>query len=699
MSRYTLKHIPVLLLLVTLSIMIAHGSASAQTSDDPAEPPIFDIPFTLLGVDTLQLNGMYGRSTLWMPFQSNWFIGDDLVLTVDYIASPLLNVRRSSLTILANGVEVGSIRPIGDGRLNQFNVTIPANLLMGAGINLEFQSFLRLTDEACEETNNPGQWVQILGSSFASLSPDTTADYQRLENLPQAIVLQNAYADVPPVVFLLPTQLTSTVRDTAAQVAQRLGTIANDAHLPFRVMLSDNLDEAVLADANVVVIGLADDLPVDVAQGRFVTAEGDETPPEHGVLQMMPSPWNPERALLLVSANGDEGLLLAGAAFSHTATFDAMTGTTVFIKNLREAPNPPRNWQSSPTTWMQLGGFDQTISGTGMFNAFYFFQRPLGQLLHEGATLNLNISASPALQAPDSYITVLIDNEYVGHVAIGGGIANQWVSLPLPVEALNRASLTTTQPTMVVQLVVANFVSETICQQSYPQAAWTTISAESYFDLSFESRPLPDLQAFPYPFVDEVPTILVFPDDPTDEELGAALSLSAVLPSAQLTLIPASAFTTQSHPEGHVILLGTIDRQPHLEAFFVGLDVDLYQQSADMPETGILAQTLTDDGRVVLMVYGVTYAHFEEALQALISTNTPINQTGSVGLVRAGSPVQMIARAVDPLRDITLDTPSDTSSQQPIIPEPEPWLVITIILVLTAFILVGLVGFSTRKQS
>ena len=146
-EQITVKHALCLLLVLAAAVFGSAPLTAQQASFRALELRLSDA-----GYSDLVLSGMHGSSAAFIPFQSDWSFSEPVEVQVAYVASPLLLSKRSTLTVLANDVQVTSLRPIADGAAHAFSFTVPAERLRGAGLNLRFQGYLRLTDDACEET-------------------------------------------------------------------------------------------------------------------------------------------------------------------------------------------------------------------------------------------------------------------------------------------------------------------------------------------------------------------------------------------------------------------------------------------------------------------------------------------------------------------------------------------------------------------
>lgn len=670
---------------------ITPAVAQEQGIPEQEVPETTSRSFADLGYEDLRLKGLYGISSLWIPFQSDWPIADDVQFELTYTGSPLLNSDAAIVTILANNQEVTSFRPVGDGRPHTITFSVPPGQQLPDGINLTFAGHLRLTDDPCEDSFNVGQWLTVHNSSRVSAKLLPTSPTPEITDLPQAIVVQGSQ-NPPPIIFVLPENADDLTLTTAAQVAARLGDGLTADHLPIRVAAANSLTDADKRNANLVLIGLPGNqpliqelsslMPVPPAAAGFVSQDGVLIPPGDGVIQIFSSPWQPRHHILLVSGNDAAGLAKAGQAFAHQPTFASLTGSFHFVRDLVNRPEPavPPPWTTAQTTFTQLGEVDREVVGLGLTDSSYFFQYPPGVMLADNAKLVLHLAFSPALRAQGSYAEVYVNDIYVGAVEAARAGGGAWVSLDLPAQALNELIPNGRARELNVNLAIANLLPANNCEQVNAESSWTKIYADSYFQFDYLPVELPDLYHFPYPFVtpeNHTPVRLVLPQTPTVEELQTALSISALMGSQGTTdlavdVVRSTAVDPEALAGHHLVLIGTPFDNPALQEVLTGqqtsMPVEVYQ-ILGAPNAGFFHMLTSpwDEEMSVLGIYGEMETGFKIAADTLYEQGRLAHESGSIALARTGEPPVIIYREAglsDP-QFVQPDIIMSESGQQP----------------------------------
>src|SRR5579871_5711975 len=91
---------------VFLLVVLLVGSFAQSAQVSAQAPKSTRLTLESLGNGDLSLRGLYGTAAIFIPFQSNWVISQDIQATVIYTASPILNRDHTTLTISANDQSV-----------------------------------------------------------------------------------------------------------------------------------------------------------------------------------------------------------------------------------------------------------------------------------------------------------------------------------------------------------------------------------------------------------------------------------------------------------------------------------------------------------------------------------------------------------------------------------------------------------------
>jgi hypothetical protein len=241
--------------------------------------------------------------------------------------------------------------------------------------------------------------------------------------------------------------------------------------------------------------------------------------------------------------------------------------------------------------------------------------------------------------------------------------------------------------------------------------------------------PIPDLQAFPYPFVsnelDDPLTTIFLPPDPTTAEIAKGLSLASSLgrfdfAGLNLDMMAYKESLETSLSDTNLIILGTPERQPLVSKITDSLNADATQlvtEALNNPLIGILleAPSSWNPDRTALVITGNSQEAFERAADALFDAAPPVRQPGSLAVVEPQqepniiysvlshveieqSTVSSTSQPEDAVTAIPVATP-ETVQPQPELPIPSGQLVALIVVPPLIIGLIALVWALRTRRS
>ncbi len=710
--------------------------AVALTAEPTALPTLapLNLTFTDLGSSRLNLSGMFGTASLYIPFEPAWAFDAPAQLTIHYQTSPLLT-EISSLSLLVNGTPVSSIPLRVSDNIQTFTAAIPPDLMQGAGLSLSFQGYLRVTDQECESYSIPGQWVNILPDSTIALAPKLSPNVPQLSDLSSTFFTTDVTKHSIPVLLVLPQAVSADVLNTSARILKGLARLSSPADLNLTVASADDVSQQQLATSNVILLGLPNQQPLlsqlaapvsdHVRDGKFISDDDQVVPDDHAALALAASPWNPERTVLVLSANGSAGLDLLETLFSDSHTLKNLSGSYTFasapLTSLDAQPSD-QPWITTTTTFAQLGQFDRTRQGLGVFDEYYTLYRPAGWVFEAGSTLTLHVAASAAIAAnAGSYVAAFINEIPLGSYPLNKLSADGKLTFDLPSE-INQGTDGELPQVMNLRIQLSNQFDQGYCQEIDRAIGWMTISSDSSFTTTHSYRSTPDLQVFPYPFVSDVPqapVTIVIPPSPQPAELTAALRLSMYLDlfaTSNFNLNIATSDQLGDHAKDNLIVLGERQRQPLIDQLLAKDALaqvnQLYTQLNPDPR-GILytAVSPNDPQRTILLAFGASTASMQAAVDALLTIPPPpISASGTLALVEADKQLRMItglpvdqaavsgggATQTPPTSTPASPTPS-TSSADSSLPSSS-WIIIVVPVGLALFLIVLVWGVQKLRK-
>lgn len=255
---------------------------------------------------------------------------DDAYFELSYAHSGLMNYDQSGLAVFLNGEPIGSNRFSDTTKAEtKIQIHIPQEVLK-AGVNeFSVQAELVPTDP-CANFLEDNMWLTIREESVLHLplleAPlGIKARYLDLGHYPDLLALSSPGS----VAFVVPASSPSAW-EVASRLAFDLGDRTDWTIAELEVAYSEALPDEIQQNHDLVFVGRPSALPEIAALGDGLPAPfdaGSDVPREQnlqvsylivpssdvGLLELFPSPWNAERAILAVLGTTDQGVRYGGA--------------------------------------------------------------------------------------------------------------------------------------------------------------------------------------------------------------------------------------------------------------------------------------------------------------------------------------------------------------------------------------------------
>jgi hypothetical protein len=361
---------------------------------------------------------------------------------------------------------------------------------------------------------------------------------------------------------LAPTETSSFVLTLKAAEALTGTVIENTVTLIEAGLGPVNADTMITT----IVAGLADhEIQRSTAgEGYFFTYNGRAIAKEDGIVQEIVSPWNENRAILIITGLNDEAVRKAGQAMSSEVNFPGMSGNLALIKDVLVNPGEDQATSTIERSFADLGYDDEIVwGGHTVREVDYWFDVPYGWELTEDAFLELYFNHSQLIDYKDSGLTVFLNRQPVASIAFNEETANNG-RLHISLRDANVRAGESNRLTIRINVSMPG-------QCVDPGRAWVLVKDSSKIFLAHneETDLAFDLRIYPYPFhLNSTLSDLLFvlPDVPTIDEVEDALHLATALgnsaggDSIWPSLITASDPLTENLGDYHIIALGRPSR-------------------------------------------------------------------------------------------------------------------------------------------
>ena len=477
--------------MIVFSLLISSpvfAQTAAQEPDPTATPlttPAADqediYTFPILGFTETRLIGPFDSTGIQVSFPEEWtYPGDGRMhleyslafFGQDYIAGQ--GLIGGVLDVEVNGTVVASFSLSQDGDFAS-DIRIPASALVSDRTDGRMQfTFNLVSEESCVRDFDVN--LVVKESSYLYLPHGVSSPETDLTLLPRPFYQPSALFD-RTALLVLPQDPSAAELQAVMDVSAGFGSLTG-GNLILTAVTADNLTNTQRNAENLILVGKAAslnlisglDLPVAVSASKFVLSDEND-----GILQMVVSPWNKERAVLVVSGNSDEGIIKAGQAIKYGTIFTTTANDVAMVESYRTEASSPL--AATDRTFLELGYEDRNMRSTGTNYAYYEFYIPPGQTVSSDAYLDLFFSHSALLSFENSGMSVILNGRVISSVQFSEDTTQlTQVQISLPPSAFIQG---TNELQIQVQLIpfdsctdLTNFIS-----------AWAAIFSDSSLHL------------------------------------------------------------------------------------------------------------------------------------------------------------------------------------------------------------------------
>ena len=449
-----------------------------------ADPDVFTLKE--LGYTERYMVGPYDNQFLTFSIPSQWKLtaGTYIQLEFSYAfggsrdiaTTDVANAVGGSVIIRYNNELLGTVlltKPEGDSI--KINVPIDAFNTDAEDGRHNISIFLDASLHCDEENFDTILWIEP--DSFIKFVYEQIPPVNDLTNFPRPFYLPNALIPVEATV-VIPDTPTAMELEAGMSVVGGLGSVTNGQTIITLKELGA-VTEEVKAGQHLIFVGTADkfpdlqglDFPVTIVGGTHnLPAEVSD----NGVIQLIESPWNPIRSIMLISGNDLGAVELAARAVSSGKLVASGLANVSLVSSV------------STTDFEEVSIVDQTLSDLGfetstlgVYGDVYYeltFFATAEQAKSVGSYLELMLTRSNLLNFAQSGAMILLNDQVIGTIGFDEGdsevIVERFDILPYYIKrGENRLDIATT------------LIPYDLCYTTDLEATWVTISDTSTLHL------------------------------------------------------------------------------------------------------------------------------------------------------------------------------------------------------------------------
>ena len=494
LNRVSGIFIGIFLTLFSFGLVIPATQAQESPTAGAATTAVLD-PSNIVTFDQLSFTGQTLRgpsdsARLFLSLPADWQLLpgtqvelDTLVFISSEALSTGLGVYGGSIEVEFNDIVIGDI-PLTQNGPATFTFTVPDIALDTTRIDGRFPLQITLRgDHVCDFERNVN--VVLLPTSRFLLPHTTIAPNTDLTQLPRPIYQRSFLPD--EAVIVLPQNPTAGELQAAFTVAAGLGKTTGSTLLLTTVPLNE-LTPQDQSSKHLILVGKAEGfsgLTELLISPPPAVGEADG----NGLLQMVVSPWNPAKVVLIITGSNDAATIKAAQAFSSGTIRTGGQRSTAIVEAV-DTNNPTVGSPDTDRTFTELGYGSPLLQGRGTDQTDLEFVLPDGQTIADSdeATINLIFSHSALLDYARSGISVILNDEPVGSVRFSDETTNLGsYTVRIPITAVRPGRNHLQLRAELVPLRSCNDLGA---------AAWLAIRPESWLHLPLAPAQKPDANTF-----------------------------------------------------------------------------------------------------------------------------------------------------------------------------------------------------------
>lgn len=305
--------------------------------------------FAELGYDLRTLGDAGGQYFSYsFPISSEQASSTGAYLDLVTSHSNLLKLDQTGVSVFLNGQVVSSLEfEDGGEQISTTRIEILPNILRRGKNILEIVSDLKPNNDCASQELN-GSWVAISEYSTIRVPAEgNTFDIGGsldLKNFPEFLLSSDNLSDIAFVV----SPDDPSAWNEASQIAYTLGDLGTITFPDVRVAFGDDIPEDILKNRSLVLIGRASKLPIvgelnEILPAPFLNGLDEAMQPTMlvnyrllpgvsvGYIQVLPSPWYADGAILAIMGNTDQGVPMAGQSLLSDTLAPKLQGNFAIV--------------------------------------------------------------------------------------------------------------------------------------------------------------------------------------------------------------------------------------------------------------------------------------------------------------------------------------------------------------------------------
>jgi len=459
---------------------------SAKISQEIFEEDVVTITLTDIGFEaSSELRGSFQAVTNYFSLPYDWALTGDPVLDLRVTSAfqSLLEAftteefgedvpdRFGIVRVSLNGKQVGEERLTASENYT-LEFELPREDILANGqtntLTISWDASI-----ACQQSITAGMAVD--GASTLTFAMENQSVTPSMRNFPAPFYVPDAIAGYSTSI-IVPAEPDADTLSALSSVAAGFGR-QSDGQISLDMYSAEAVPASVLEDNHLVFVGKDTELVAIFealnANTTLLTNTGKTD--GAGVISLLPSAWNTQRAMLVISGADGAALRKSAGAVAADAFFSTANGSQVVVTDVSD-PLENQQWQIDQTFTTLFDQAEITTNSLGMEQVHLTFHVPADISLSPEAYLELYFRHSQLINYLQSSVTVDLNGKTVGTIRFGDQTATDGLArIILPPNSVrplkNELTLTFT------------LVPQDLCADERSGNYWVTVFGDSYIHL------------------------------------------------------------------------------------------------------------------------------------------------------------------------------------------------------------------------
>ena len=441
---------------------------------------VYNVPLQ----DDVVINGVFGVASISFNISSDWKVVEGAYLEMYLSHADQKIFPESSATLLLNDVPIKSYYLDSKGENPvKLVVPIPKESIKTGFNELKLKTYLRTSDDLCENEGNPANWIVVLKKSYLHLPYTDQLDTAQLTEYPYPYVKNGQ--DMPiDFSFIYDTKLhNEEALRGIMTLTSDLGRLMPFKTLEFKFSDPNNLT----ADTSYIFIGT--EVPSTL---KRLMSSSFKAPSSN--LYLAEVPLNNGNRLLLVISKKPELLSPLTNMLNYAQVVKQLNKASVSFSE-SDLVMPADETSDQLLTFKELGYGNVTFEGTKAASAGYFIDTPGNWQVLEGSKLVVQSRFSALVDAPNSTISASVNGIPIGSRMLDSNYKDgQIFEFVLPKDVLNSNRFNV----VLAYSLGGEFKCDSLRSN---KGIWAFISNDSYIQFIQEPKEHYRLEDLPSPLV------------------------------------------------------------------------------------------------------------------------------------------------------------------------------------------------------